>query len=51
MSEAQLCRIVRVFAPNTLEAAVDTLEVQCAGVQGDMPDYEPQLGRKFSKQQ
>ena len=41
MSEAQLCRVVRVVAPNTLESAVDTLEVQCFGVQGVVPDYEP----------
>ena len=51
MSEAQLCRIVRVVAPNALEVAVDTVEVQCAGVQGVVPDHEPQLGREFGEQQ
>ena len=51
MSEAQLCRVLRVMAPNTLEAAVNALEVQCFGVQGVIPDHGPQLGRKFSEQQ
>jgi hypothetical protein len=51
MSEAQLRRILRVIAPNTLEAAVNALEVQCFGIQGIIPDYDPQLRRKFSEQQ
>jgi hypothetical protein len=49
MPEAQLGRIVRIVALNALEAAVDTLEVQCFGVQGVIPDHDPQLGRKLGE--